>query len=219
MIPSESSEHRKRYVADDFTPALSRFDLGELDEQRATIYGLRRDYTIGYANRTWFRFAAANLAPPELSNPDQFDGPAVTDWFYGPLRDYYREKFDEIVADGNPHRQDYHCSSPDEFRIFHMEILPLSAETSERIDGFLLVNSVRFVDDPEHHFDVIEQVDPSNYVTEEGLIVACSNCRRFRHCTIENRWDWIPAYLEEPPARVSHGICPVCLDYYYRPIR
>ncbi|MCB9777202.1 MAG: hypothetical protein H6742_01395 [Alphaproteobacteria bacterium] len=41
------------YLADDFRPSAAGLDLDRLDGSRTAAVGLRRDLTIGLANRAW----------------------------------------------------------------------------------------------------------------------------------------------------------------------
>jgi hypothetical protein len=55
----------------------------------------------------------------------------------------------------------------------------------------------------------------ARYLTGEGLIQQCSNCRRVR--AVEGEvWDWVPAWVERPDPRISHGLCDVCVGFYWR---
>ena len=44
----------------------------------------------------------------------------------------------------------------------------------------------------------------------------CAHCRHTRSADDPQRWDWVPQYVAEPRTRISHGICPLCLAYYYQ---
>jgi hypothetical protein len=70
---------------------------------------------------------------------------------------------------------------------------------------------------------IVEQPHPSlalpaietRYRTSDGLIVMCANCRRAKAAEMQERWDWVPGFVEKRPFRVSHGLCPPCYEYYY----
>ncbi|MEW6367593.1 MAG: response regulator transcription factor [Acidobacteriota bacterium] len=54
----------------------------------------------------------------------------------------------------------------------------------------------------------------SHVKTLQGVLPICSHCHRIR--TDEQSWTRIEKYLtEHTDARLSHGICPSCLEKYY----
>jgi hypothetical protein len=87
----------------------------------------------------------------------------------------------------------------------HMRALPIPDA------GLLLEHSEVFSGPMERRASVALA---SHYVNDGGFIVQCSNCRRVRRSG-EAIWDWIPGWLASPPASVSHGVCEVCVAYYY----
>lgn len=52
------------------------------------------------------------------------------------------------------------------------------------------------------------------YVDGNELISMCSHCRRTQR-TDDGSWEWVPACVAEQADEVSHGLCPVCLEYHY----
>lgn len=51
------------------------------------------------------------------------------------------------------------------------------------------------------------------YRDAHGLILMCMYCRRTQRPDRESdRWDWVRAFAEGKPARVTHGICKTCLE-------
>ncbi|MDQ3034620.1 MAG: hypothetical protein M3Y87_19580 [Myxococcota bacterium] len=54
------------------------------------------------------------------------------------------------------------------------------------------------------------------YRDPNGMLVQCSHCRRVRRGDPSvTAWDWVPEYVARPQPRTSHGLCAVCLDFYY----
>jgi|SRR5579859_1037959 len=50
------------------------------------------------------------------------------------------------------------------------------------------------------------------YRDANGLILMCMYCRRTQRPSHESdQWDWVRAFAERKPARVTHGICKTCL--------
>jgi hypothetical protein len=60
--------------------------------------------------------------------------------------------------------------------------------------------------------------DPAQfrYRNQDRFIVMCSNCRRTRRPGSDT-WDWVPDFVAHLPPLVSHGLCKLCLEYYYPP--
>lgn len=51
------------------------------------------------------------------------------------------------------------------------------------------------------------------YRDESGTIIMCMYCQRAqRHPPTGTQWDRVMAYIIKRPTRVSHGLCPECLD-------
>lgn len=206
------------HVTPDFAPLLRSFELSDLEEHQATIYGLHRDYTIGYVNSSWFSFAQRNDAPDDLLDPEQVLGLQTVDEIAGPLRIFYQNLFTDVLARGEPHCHEYECSSPDTIRHYHMDILPLPA-TDSSPQGLLLINSSFIPDDPVIDGNPVESPQLDDFLAEGHLLICCSNCRRFQRRDEPRRWDWVPSFLRSPPVLISHGLCEVCLDYYYPALR
>ncbi|MDZ7826889.1 MAG: hypothetical protein U5R48_13845 [Gammaproteobacteria bacterium] len=72
---------------------------------------------------------------------------------------------------------------------------------------------VESLHDPETHSP--SAPEPASYLDEHGLLHQCAHCRRMANQTEPARWDWVPAWVEAPPPNLSHGICPLCLEYYF----
>ena len=63
---------------------------------------------------------------------------------------------------------------------------------------------------------VIRLTAPELYRDRDGTIVMCSNCRKTRRVGVApETWDWVAALVANQPAGVSHGLCKICLEYYY----
>lgn len=215
MTTSASDMSPGHFLASDFAPLLSAFDLDAQDEHRSTLYGLRRDLTIGYVNAEWIRYGLKNSAPRHLLAPASVLGRSILDAITGPVRRYYHNLFRDTFRVARPRTHEYECSTPDELRYLHMDILPLPfGDPTPK--GLLTIHSkIHSRPIPDDYGPPTGTARPEDYLTAHGLLVSCSNCRRFRSQKDPDRWDWIPEYLNDPPAPISHGICEICLDYYH----
>jgi hypothetical protein len=56
----------------------------------------------------------------------------------------------------------------------------------------------------------------SLYRDDQGVLCQCGHCRRVRRAGHDSaQWDWVPDYVAQPPADTSHGLCPLCTQYYF----
>lgn len=101
----------------------------------------------------------------------------------------------------------YECSSPTIFRKFMMHVFPL-----KKTPGLLVVNSL-CVERP--HEASHESPCGAGYRSSHGVVVMCSHCRRTKRSESSDHWDWVPEYVERLPPNTSHGLCNLCLEYYY----
>ncbi len=126
-----------------------------------------------------------------------------------PLRSFYEQAFRSVAETRQPWEHDFECSGPDLYRRYHMQV--------KRIDdpsGFLVVNSLR-VEQSHEPARCPTTPDTARYVSADGIVTMCCHCRRTRRAGESQSWDWVPGYLKDPPARISHGLCPSCVAYYY----
>jgi hypothetical protein len=108
-----------------------------------------------------------------------------------------REKHELVTSN-------YECNSPDVFRRFCMHISPIPATSLLALVHLLLVHD----DIPYRAFRSTDR----DYGTGD-LVTMCAQCRRTKRLR-DNYWDWVPEFLLNPPARVSHGLCEDCLVLY-----
>jgi hypothetical protein len=76
--------------------------------------------------------------------------------------------------------------------------------------GVLTVNSLL----NETPLDGFPREDDGSYMGSGGVVTVCAHCRRTHHAVHMARWDWVPGFLRNDP-HISHGLCPVCTNYYY----
>ena len=123
------------------------------------------------------------------------------------LIDFYRAAYasarDAVVE------FDYECSTPDLYRVFQMQILPV-----EQPKGYTVINALTVEEGMEEKRHALVLSSPE-YLTEAGIITVCSHCRRSSRIDCSGQWDWVPANLKPALRNVSHGLCPICYAYFY----
>jgi hypothetical protein len=183
--------------------------LEALEDSPHPGYVLSEQLDITYCNEAWDRFALEQGGEPAVL-ASNIIGRNLLDSVAPDLKSFYAELFTRARALGQPVSHDYECSSATVFRLYRMQIYPLQAGA-----GFVVQNSLRV----EHPHDRVA-LAPSDalYRDDSGLIHACGNCRRTRRVTDPGIWDWVPAYVENKSMDISHGVCPMCLEFYYRPL-
>lgn len=192
-----------------FASHMTGFDLDEFDAHPGSIYALDPDLTVAYHNDGYLAFAKQNQALRTIEREWSL-GRNWADALPDCLRAYYKRAVRHCLSEGEVWEHEYECSSAETYRRFHQRIYPLRERA-----GVLFVNSL-LVEVP--HDPLVRQShapDTPTYADEHGLIHQCSHCRRIGHPGDPNQWDWIPAWVAKAPGPVSHGLCPVCLDYYY----
>ena len=175
--------------------------LATLEASEAVIYATDSELRLIYANPSWDRFAVLNGAP-HLSRERLMRRPLL-DAVRGPLREFYARLFAEALRTAKPVEHAFECSSAEVKRRFQMRVLPLAN------GGLLLVNSL-MAQEPMPR----GAAPGREYVDSDELISMCSHCRRTQR-TDDGSWEWVPEFVAEQPAEVSHGLCPVCLEYHY----
>jgi hypothetical protein len=183
-------------------PALHDM-LGALDTSPLISYVLNSGYRIVYCNAAWDRFATENDAP-ELTH-SAIIGTDFRCALGDTLRPFYLQAIDQVARTGAVWEWIYECSSPELFRKFQMRVQPLQRE------GWLVTNA-RLVERP--HADAVH-TGLHAYANQHGLITICSHCRRSRQTDCPAEWDFVPAHLDRTLTNISHGLCPLCLEYFY----
>jgi hypothetical protein len=182
---------------------LKLFDLDP-----AVIYILDSDLRIRYCNPAWDQFALANNGA-SLTGPNVL-GSSWPEAIPLSLRDFYLGAVARVWESGQPWEHDFDCPSPNVERRFHMRIAPLEAGVAR--SPLLVANSL-IAETP--HSGPLEDPDPARFRQEDGMIVMCCHCRRTQCPDHTGTWLWVPGFLQDLPARVSHGLCALCLQLHY----
>lgn len=192
-------------------PVLERVGLEVLEAHPASVYALSPELRLSYVNPAWEGFALANGGAPVLQDwPLGRDVMAAVPQV---LRPFYYGLFHEALQGlpQHPLQHAYECSSADVYRRFAMTLYPLEGQA-----GLLVVNALAL--EQAHAGRSAQAPEEQAYRAAGGLITQCAHCRMIRHGREPGRWDWVPAWVRQPPREVSHGICDVCLAQYYPPL-
>ena len=185
-----------------FPPSL--IEAWEGDE--SVLYALDANFHVVYCNGAWDRFASANGGDRMTSS--QVRGRSVLEAMGEPLKSFYERAFRTVRQTGQSWEHCYECSSPELFRRFRMRVRFLPEN-----DMLLVISSLEI--ECPHGLERQPRVfDPIFYENRDGLISMCSSCRRTRQADTPESWDWVPHLIEKMPRNVTHGLCPVCLDYF-----
>ncbi len=209
---STDAESLPLRLAEGFAERLApHFVLEQLETHPASIFGLLPGGQIAYVNPAWVRFARENGALlHEL--PIAFMGQRYLDVIAAPLKPFYAQLFSLAPDVGRalqPVSHVYECSSATEFRQFAMKVYALAQG-----EGFVVINTL-VASRPHDNISRVPQLpDRALYAKADGIIVQCAHCRLVRRAD-HSQWDWVPAWIEQAPSGISHGVCEVCLEYYY----
>ncbi len=161
---------------------------------------LTDDLRMVRTNAAWQVFAHTSTDPAHLT---WAPGASLLDVIPEPLREFYACGFKTALQTRTPWAHDHDWLTPDQSRTFRMIAYPQ--------DGFLVVSHAPHVMRPHDR----EAHPAGAAVRGEGLRTICCHCRSFRAPGSTNRWEWVPAWIAQPPARISHGLCPTCSEYHY----
>ncbi len=187
---------------------LKNLPVETLESSPEPCFALSEPLDITYCNSAWDRFARENGGGAKTLRRNIISR-NLLDFVAADLKGYYAELFARSRALGQPVDHDYECSSSQVFRLYRMQIYPL-----EPGRGFVVLNSLRV---ERGHDRTARDPDDAIYRDSAGLMHMCANCRRTRRAHEPEAWDWVPAHLDGELPGVSHGVCPMCLEYYYRP--
>jgi len=176
-----------------------------LEKDPAIIYVLDQDLRIIYCNQAWDRFAAEN-GGGDLSRQRAL-GLSVIDITPPPLKEFFEKAYRNALSTGQIWQHCYDCSSPALFRKYKMHVYPNRESLQLAVVHSLIVET-------PHSAAERDTRTPSEeiYVGQDGIVTICCECRRTCRTGQASVWDWVPAYIETPPERISHGICDVCLN-------
>lgn len=192
-----------------FIDQLYKIDFETIEKSAHSIYAISNKFELIYFNQAWFNFAEQNNGEPHISTKYTI-GTNIFEGIKGTVSHYYYDKYSSIIKTGKPWHHEYQCSSHLLFREFYQNVYPLKDSS-----GLIIINSLKV------EKTLTTQNTPlcldETYRQEDGFIVQCCQCRKTQQAINKDIWEWIPGFVEKMPANVSHSICPICFDYYYKP--
>jgi hypothetical protein len=202
MQPQETNSSRMSYSE----PRLQELARDTLERSKDVIFIVDSELRITYCNPAWDEFALANGGEEVVAA--RVLGTDLMRVIPEPLRDFYSQVFQRCRWRHLTFDIDYECSSAELYRLLHMNILPL-----KRSGELAFVNSrrVEHVHGPERP----ASSPTDTYFNAHGMITMCCHCRRTRRQDASGVWDWVPAFLQGRKWKISHGMCPVCVSYFY----
>jgi CheY-like chemotaxis protein len=189
------------------TASVAPFHVATLERDEATICALDRALRVTYVNPAWCAFSRENGGT--WGEGRWATGVAILDSVPTPLRSFYTRLFERAQTSATPVEHSYECSSTSTYRRSRMRVFRCAR------GALVVVHSLSH--QVPHHW-VMSPATERLYRNENGFVVQCGHCRRVRRPGTEaRRWDWVPDYLAEAGANVSHGLCPLCAEYHYPP--
>jgi hypothetical protein len=186
-----------------FEREVGYLDLAALARSPDVVCIVDRDLRLMGFNDAWAAFARDNNGASILERYPLGSSISVGE---EPLRSYIASKYRHAIENNTIFEQQYECSRPSAFRIFHQTAYPLNGGT-----GLVITHHLSVEKPHEQNAEVFS----TRFVDENGIVTQCQNCRKVRDAQDTHTWYWVPALLEQPLPNVSHGICVPCMDYYY----
>ena len=195
---------RQRASGGDLEQRLQAFDPETLASDPSVIIGVRSDFTIGYFNPAYLRFAEQNGAPDIARRFGP--GSSLLAALPEPVKEFYVSHLEGALQSGQPWEHDYDCDSPTVARSFRLMALPLGQS------GLLLIHSLRRASSrPETPLGS----SMADY-EDGGMVLQCCHCRRLNRPSNRREWDFVPEALDSRfSLRISHGLCHPCSVHHY----
>ncbi|MBL0065665.1 MAG: hypothetical protein IPP38_11765 [Bacteroidetes bacterium] len=195
---------------EDFKDSLVGLDFDTIENFPHTIYGLSKELKLNYFNSAWLEFATMNNGEPDISSRFPIGTP-IEKALAGGIKDFYIDNYSRVLRDLRIWNHEYECSSASIYRLFYQNVYPL-----KNGDGIIIVNGIRIEKPFDEDFRPTSKHPISEYLDANGFIAQCSNCRKTQRVSDLKFWDWVPAFVKKMPENVSHSICPICYDYYWK---
>jgi hypothetical protein len=184
--------------------SLRPFDVDALDADASSICALDAQLRLVYVNRAWRAFGHDNGADWD---DDRWMGTGVLTAIPAILGPFYADLFERVRRTGARVDHAYECSSPTTRRFFRMSAFPCES------GAYVVVHSLSHASPLA--LETIPTLD-ALYRDADGLMIQCVHCRRVRRGPPGvTTWDFVADYVARAPAGTSHGLCPVCVPFYY----
>ncbi|SDR90932.1 hypothetical protein SAMN05216503_1357 [Polaribacter sp. KT25b] len=200
----------RRYI-ENFTSNLNGIDFKTLENSKHSVYGLSEDLNLTYVNPEWMNFAKENGINNNILKKFPLGEPIVNAFLGEWVKNFYTEKFMEVLKTGKPWHHEYECSSVDHFREFHQDTYPL-----KNGKGLIISNSLTIHLPMSKTGRKAFKAQDKRYVDATGFVTQCSNCRCTQRVMEPEIWDWVPEWVNKIPKNCSHSICPICFDYFWK---
>lgn len=182
---------------------LRRYDLNSIEDDDSIIIGLDAQLCIQLLNPAW-DVQAEHFGATRALQRWQIGRP-ILDAVSGAEGDFYRDAFTGAAQGERPWRWAYDCDDEFTRRRYLLVSYPLGQGAQ------LLVHS--------KVYEVAVEGSPAQairarYLQDDGVIVRCAYCARFRHPARQSLWE---ATAEETRDThdVSHGICHLCASFHF----
>lgn len=194
-----------RYL-ENFKSKLVEIDFETLEKDPHSIYAVDENFNLIYFNEAYFQFARENDGEPQITKNHSL-GSNILNAIKGDIKKIYTQALTDVLTTGKSKKLSYECSSIEKYRLFMQKLYPLKNTKS-----VLILNALQVERDIENKAFRLEK----NYLQTTGFINQCSNCRRTQSAIDMEKWDWVPSYISTMPKNMSHTICPICFDYYWK---
>ena len=165
-----------------------------------------------YVNPSWIRFAEENGLIENFLTMFPLGTLLEKMFTKSPMKDFYINSFKTVLATGKVWRNEYECSSVDEYRYFHQIVYPL-----KKSQGLIIVNSLVIALPMDEVVNrKIHDANKELYIKDTVFITQCSNCRRVQRNDESEIWDWVPTWVAKMPIETSHSYCPTCFDHHWK---
>lgn len=198
----------KNKYSNNFIKLLDKISFETIEKSKHSIYAVSKNFELIYFNPAWFEFAKQNNGEPNISKKFKI-GTNLFDGIKGIVSEYYLDKYSKVLKTQKPWNHEYQCSSNTTYREFFQNVYPL-----KNGEAILIVNSLK-IEEPIKE-NIRHNKSKIFYEHDDGFIVQCCQCRKTQRANDNSTWDWVPSFVEKMPENVSHSICPICFDYYYK---
>ncbi|MEZ5278704.1 MAG: PAS domain-containing protein [Opitutaceae bacterium] len=199
--------NRSTFTVDpEFRDHLLGYRLGRLGESLDSVYVLDRDFRIRGMNAA-YRKAALRAGGRKWLRRYGLGFP-VLEAFMGFYAEHYRRIYHRCLEDGRPYGALYGGEAGRVYRWYRETIQPLHDRSGLLVTHHLLQTIRR---------SEASRFQPEVHRSSDGLVLQCCHCQRVRNCLKSGLWEWLPDLaLACPDSDISHGLCPRCVDAYYR---